>query len=77
MVTHVARDVLALVKALIEVVEATTVDWHSHLLLHRLVLHTHLILVVHDVGISHMLSVDRAATLDHGKLLSSEVLIRI
>jgi len=66
MVARVATDVFALVKLVVVL----------HILLHRLA-NGVILVVVHYVRIGHVLGVDAAATLDHWKLLSIEVFIRI
>lgn len=66
MVTCVPTDVFALVEFVILL----------HVLLHWLADWV-ILVVIHDVGVRHVLGVDTAATLYHWKLLSIEVFIRI
>ena len=47
-----------------------------HILLHGLP-NWMILVVVHDVGVRHILRVDTASTLNHWKLLSIKVFIRI
>ena len=77
MVTHVARNVLALIEPTVQITQPAGHIHPNLSLLQRLVLHTNLVLVTHDVRVSHMLSMDTAATLDHRQLLRRQILIRV
>jgi len=65
-VACVPTDVFTLIKFIILL----------HILLHGLS-NWMILVVVHDVSVRHILRVNTASTLDHWKLLSIEVLIRI
>lgn len=65
-VACIPTDVLALVEFVVVL----------HVLLHGLA-DRMILIVVHDVRVGHVLGVDAAASLDHWKLLSIEVFIRV